>query len=379
MTLQLLANEPLTDSSTLYSRTFIDDITSITQNQTFTISAVGGFDTAEFTIMATRDELQDWFDDGLMRRIEFINPEGVQIWEGYVNRMRYSVGTLVETKTVETLFNRVYMHYAPLDFSVFPPIAGPPQDLIFDDIASQQDFGIKSLVMSGGERVTETAFNWARAALKDSKSIRKGEAVNILSQDSISIEVECLGYWHALKWLPYISIAKTGSIQAHEVIIEVLEYFNSINQGWLPQDFDWLDYNFRTERRGYSSLQSCQEVITNIINEGGLGGERWVGGFYQDRNFLYKSAEDLLGLYSEHFDLYRTLDDAGQMIFDSALGTEVKPWDMVPDRHLQTLDDLADDMYIEQITYIAPYGLTLIGGDDQRLSIYLSQKGLPSL
>ena len=338
MSLTLLANEPLTESSTLYSRTFINDITAITQNQTFTISAVGGFDTATFSIMATIDELEDWFSDGLMRRIEFINPEGVQVWEGYVSRMRYNVGTLTQTKTVETLYNRIYMHYAPLDNSVDPPIAGVPQNLIFNDIASQQDFGIKSLVMSGGEKLADTAFNWARAALKDQKDVQIGRNINVNNQNSLSIEVECLGYWHALKWLPYIPVIKTGSIQAHEVIREILEYFNNINQGWLPQSFDWLDYNFRLERRGYDSLQSCQEVIKNIINEGGLGGERWVGGFYQDRNFLYKAAEDKLGLYSEHFDLQHTLADSQQFIFDSVLGTEVKPWDMVPDRILRTLD-----------------------------------------
>ncbi len=67
------------------------------------------------------------------------------------------------------------------------------------------------------------------------------------------------------------------------------------------------------------------------------------------------------------------------MIFDSALGAEVKPWDMIPDRILRTIDDLSDDMYIEQITYRAPYSLNLVGGDDQRLSIFLKQKGLPSI
>ena len=379
MSLTILANEPLTESSTLYSRTFIDDITPNTEGHTFTTSAVGGFDTAGFTIKGTRDELQDWFDDGLMRRIEYINPEGIQAWEGYVHRMRYAVGTLVKTKTVDSLYNRIYMRYAPLDFSVFPPIAGTPQDLIFDDIASQQDFGIKSAILSGGERAADTAYNWGRTVLKEKKDIQIGETVNTASSDVLSIEVECRGYWHTLKWLPYISAAATGYIQSHEVIREVLEFFNSVNQGWLPQDFGWLDYNFAKSRRGYDSLQSCQEVIKNIIDEGGLGGERWIGGFYQDRNFLYKAAEDVLGLYSEYFDLYRSLDDPAQMIFDSVMGTEIKYWDMVPDRILRTVDDLSDDMYIEQITYREPYSLNLVGGDDQRLSVFLKQKGLPSI
>ncbi len=178
--------------------------------------------------------------------------------------------------------------------------------------------------------------------------------------------------------MPYINNT-TGTTQAHQVIEEIIRFFNDTNQGWFPLDFDWLDYNFRKERRGRDSLQSCQEVIKNIIDEGGLGGERWVGGFYQDRRFRYKDAEDKVGLYGDQLDLYRSLDDTGQMIFDSALGAEVKPWDMVPDKILRTIDDLSDDMYIEQMTFREPYGLTLVGGDDQRLSIFLKQRGLPSI
>lgn len=36
-------------------------------------------------------------------------------------------------------------------------------------------------------------------------------------------------------------------------------------------------------------------------------------------------------------------------------------------------------MYIEQVKFTEPYGLQLIGGDDQRLSIFLKQRGLPGI
>lgn len=36
-------------------------------------------------------------------------------------------------------------------------------------------------------------------------------------------------------------------------------------------------------------------------------------------------------------------------------------------------------MYIEQITFTEPYGLQLVGGDDERLDIFLTQRGLPGL
>lgn len=36
-------------------------------------------------------------------------------------------------------------------------------------------------------------------------------------------------------------------------------------------------------------------------------------------------------------------------------------------------------MYVEQVTYREPYGLQLVGGDDERLEVFLAQRGLPSL
>lgn len=336
MSLTLKAHEPLSEQG-LYAREFIDDITVNHEGYTHTISAVGGFDTAQFTLKGTRDYLDDWFEDGLMRRIELQNPEGIQVWEGYVNRMRYVVGTLTKTKTIDNMFNRIYVRFAPLDTSVSPPVASPPQTWTFDDATSQAKYGIKALVISGGERAANTVYEWGRTILKDRKNVQIGESINTSGQDSVLMELECRGYWHTLKWLPYINDV-SGRIQSHQVVEEVLRYFNSQNQGWLPMDFGWMDYNFRLSRRGADSLQSCYEVINNIVLEGGLGGERWVGGFYQNRKFVYKAAEDKLGLYSDHFDLYRSLSDPAQFIYDSATGTEVKPWDMTPDRILNTVD-----------------------------------------
>jgi hypothetical protein len=142
-----------------------------------------------------------------------------------------------------------------------------------------------------------------------------------------------------------------------------------------------MTYNSRRAKRGYDELLSCWQVIEDVIREGGSGGERWVGGFYQDRQFVYKPAEDILGLYSQGFELYQALEDPGQFIFDSALGSEVKPWDMTPDNVLFTVDSNVggdrDLMYIEQITFSESYSLDLVGEDDQRLKVFFAQRGLP--
>jgi hypothetical protein len=385
MALSLMAYEPIVQSRGLYSRDFVDDLTDKHERYNHTISAVGGFDTATFQLGGSRDYIEDWFNDGLMRRIVLYSPESIPVWEGFVSNMEMVTGSKKKTKSVDALINKVYMYYSPLNTAVSPPLELPPVTLVFDDIPSQLEFGVKSIILNGGGRTTESAFNWGRTVLRDSKDVKIGETVNTRSSDVYSLNVECLGYYHTLKWLPYVSIASSGTLPSHQVIQEVLTYFNKINSGWVSSDFGLMDYNFSTARRAYRDYdKSCWDVIEKeIIEMGGNGGERWVGGLYQNRQFVYKVAETIDGLYADEFQLYRSLKDAGQLIYDTATGTEVKPWDMLPDKVLHTVDvNVGGDrdlMYIEQIKYTEPYGLELVGGDDRRLAVFLARRGLPGL
>lgn len=390
--LSLMAYETLTQSQGLYARDFVDDLTDKHERYTHTISAVGGFDTANFLLGGSRDYLEDWFNDGLLRRIVLYNPESVPVWEGFVSGMELTTGGVRKTKSIDTLYNRVYMYYSPLDSTTDPPTETSPTVLQFDDIPSQLELGVKSIIVSGGSRSSESAFNWGRTILRESKDAKVGETVNTKSSDTYSLNVDCLGYFHTLKWLPYITPFPTnkqqinlGPLQSHIVIREVLDYFNTINGSWISQDFGLMDYNFSKARRYFSEYdKTCWDVIEKeVIDMGGMGGERWVGGLYQNRQFIYKPAETLDGLYADEFQLHRALKDPGQFIYDTATGTEVKPWDLVPDRVLHTIDvNVGGDrdlMYIEQVKYTEPYNVELVGGDDRRLAVYLARRGLPGL
>lgn len=380
--LPLIAYEPLVESGSLYGRKFVDDITDNHDNYTHIVMAVGGFDSASFSLGGTADYLKDWYDDGLSRRIVAYNPEGVPIWEGFVNRLNLSAGTLKKTKSVEGMYNRVYMRYNPLITSVSPPLEKSPVTLVLSDDESQDKWGVKSVVIPGGGRTDTTAFNWGRTVLRERKEPNTGEDVSTSAGGGYSLDVECLGYYHTLKWIPYTSTVG-GSIQAHQVIQDILRYYNTVNGGWISQDFGLMDYSFALARRGYSDLPDCWSVIESIINAGGAGGERWVGGIYQNRQMIFKAAEAIDGLYSDEYQLYRSLSDQGQFVYDVATGTEIKPWDMTPDKVLHTIDvnvgGTRDLMYIEQVRFSEPYSLELVGGDDQRLAIFLSQRGLPGL
>lgn len=332
----LLAYEPLSEQG-LYARDFLDDLTDRQDGYKHVIKAVGGYDVADFKLEGDRTFLEEWFADGLMRRVLLLNPEGLISWEGYVNRLTLTVGSLERTKTIENMYNRVYLRFTPVDTSTDPPTPSEVQTLIFDKLDSQARWGIKSFIIKGGELTHLEAYDWARTVLQVHGDVTEGENVVTTSNKDPILKVELKGYYHTLEWLPYLS-STTGNILAHQVIQEVLTYFNNINQGWLSTDFGRLDYSFRLERRGSDELKTCWDVIEGIINRGGSGGERWVGGMYQERQFDYKPAEDFQILYGEQSLLVRELGDISQRIFEEDTMMEIKPWDMLPDRILRTTD-----------------------------------------
>jgi hypothetical protein len=332
----LIAYEPLQHSGLLYAREFVDDLTAKHQNYTHTIGAVGGFEQASFVLKGDRAYLDAWFDDGLMRRVVFYNPEGAPVWEGFVEQMKYSVGTIQKTKGMKGMYNRVYMRFSPLNTATGPPIAGIPITLPYDDADSQSKWGIKSTVVNGGELTHAEAYAWAQVILRTASEPQLGETVNTQESGSPNIVVTLKGYFEVLNWVPYLSVS-LGELPAHQVVTEVLQYFNVFNSGWVSTASDWMDWNHRPERRVADEYHTCWKVITNIIKRGGYSGERWVGGFYQDRTFIYKPAEDFKTLYGEYLFYARRLNDPAQRIYDEN-GVEVRPWDVVPDRILMTVD-----------------------------------------
>jgi hypothetical protein len=283
-----------------------------------------------------RAYLDSWFDDGLMRRVVYHNPEGVPVWEGFVEKMKYSVGTIQKTKSMNGMYNRVYMRFSPLDTSAIPVTAGIPITLPYDDVDSQAKWGVKATVINGGELTHAEAYAWSQVVLRTAGEPQLGEQVNTQESGPPNIAITLKGYFEVLNWLPYLS-ASLGDLPAQQVIAEVLQYYNTINPGWISTSQDWMDWNHRPERRVAGEYNTCWKVITNIIQRGGVSGERWIGGFYQSRTFLYKPAEDFKELYGDYLFYTRRLSDPAQRIYDEN-GVEIRPWDVVPDRILMTVD-----------------------------------------
>lgn len=332
----LKAYKPITRES-LYDNNFLEDLTHNHEAYTHTISAEIGFDTATFTLKGDEDYLSDWLNNGLMRRITLQNPEGIVVWEGFVENMSLPYGSDQEKININDMVNRVYLRYKPITITGVTPTPDLATTLVVDDLDSQAIWGIKSTIIKGGEMTDESAFAWARTILTTQSIPKVTEEINTSASAVPALQINCKGYLHTLQWLPFISEI-SGDTWVHQIIKDVAIAFNTINAGWVSTDFSWMDFNFRKDRRASTELKSCLAIIKEVVLRGGLGGERWILMMMQDRRLIFKPAEDFKKLYGVTNLITRSRRDKKNRFYEEGLDTPIAPWDMLPDRILRTTD-----------------------------------------
>jgi hypothetical protein len=373
---------------------FLEDVTENSESWQHSILAVGGFNTASFTLKGTTEYLLDFFQNGLMRSVRKENPQGNSIWEGYINRMTLNYGRKIKVKSLDGLFNRILIKFSPATFTTdangnLVVIADPAQVYFFENSDSINDFGYKEAAINGGERVIQTVIDWGNSIIDDVGK-RKWEIQpdindNPFAGNEMSITVECLGWVHLLKWIHY-TITTGGRISKTALVKLVRDTFNTLNTSYFSSDDTFIEENPQLIRKGYNDLPSCWEILlggNGVANTGGSYFYRWVLGVYENRTIHYNQAKNqqLRTLYSRCSFYEADIKDTTQRIYDGCTGAEVKPWDLRPDNLIITRDETLGGEsvnYIEEATFNEPVNYTLVGGNSQRLGVALRQKGLPS-
>ena len=323
------------DGNFIYDREFLTNLTGKYEKWKHKIAALGGYKSASFTLTEEQIDLDDWWNDGLMRKLIYRNPEGVPIFEGFVSKLAYSFGTDNMTRQIQDHHNRIYMRFT----EVTPKgkaVDGDPRVIIVNDTSFQRRFGIKSKVVNGGEITADEAYAWARAELTNGARVKTGMGINVSGTSTPNIKVTVDGFYKTLEWIPYYSTSD-DEVPAHDFIKAVLAQFSTVNPGFINTDYSWMDYNFLRVRARSEDYNTCWKLINDVVNYGGLGGERWVLGLSSDRRVIYKPAETITNIYNTEGHYTRTLRDPKKRIYQEGLGV-VQPWDMLPDRIIVTID-----------------------------------------
>ena len=182
-------------TSLLSGADYLGNVTKDAGNYTHTISALGGYDSMSFTYTGTLTEVEDWFVKGLGRHI-VVYDDGLQVcWEGFVNKMTLSAGSLSITRgPLLDVANRVALVYSTVNTAVTPPIVGArAKTANANDTDSQGQWGILETILSGGGMTATTAAQVRDTYLAENKDPVSSQSISLDQGAAASIKIECAG------------------------------------------------------------------------------------------------------------------------------------------------------------------------------------------
>jgi hypothetical protein len=344
-----------------------------------TISANGGFDKMSVTLADDRISMDEWIERGVARHIEVYNSAGILCWEGFVNSVTAQLGAQsITIGPLADIGNRVSVSYAPIDTATTPYTVGETTvNTIAENDRSQAIFGIIEKVLSAG-RVTDDeadlirdTFLAERAFPETSSEITIGS-----SGGTPTLTLDCLGYWY---WTNFYVFNDTNV--STEQVDERLDDIIDAN----PNTGMYTGYSIDTNNSivpTYSDEDKfAMAHLKELLALGGATDQRYTLGCYENRYFEYREIPT--------DPKYKTnLSDQGQRIltFEGAL---VYPWDIRPAQWLFVADSLIgrytdttnfyEDpryMFVEQVSFNAPWNVTLTGSRQGTYEQLLAKLGL---
>ena len=336
-----------------------------TQQETFTLLANKGFSTANFVLTGEIDYLTDWFADGLIRDITIKGPEGQTCWNGFVSQLSLSDGGSVQVKSIESMANRVITVYRSLNTNSNPPQTNEQSTVTVNDTDSQDRYGVKVIVDSGGEATTAEATSRANSILNELSQAPVTESVQTPGSQPPSLAVQMRGYSQMADWYTYTNIG-SGTVSGDTLVKAILA---ADPNGVLSTDDTDIDSNPTQFAKDFDGKERGWKIIEEKISGSGDSsvGQVWVAGIYEGRRTIFKIREwvDTNGnplSSNKYLELERNRNDAGDLYIDQA-GREVKPWDLRPDRILTITGRPRTPMYINSVTFNAPYTVRVQGID----------------
>jgi len=336
------------------------------------IKAMGGFDVASLELKLSKSEAEQFLLNRVGSVVKFTadNPSEM-IWEGLINRIEITTGNLTIAISLDETMNdfRCLIH----DTTISPNQQGISNST-YDNLESRYkygwiigsyDFGINynSGISTATGIIRVLSENYAHPLI----SAQSGGGANF------SIKVNCLGFYHTLKYDSYELAGATIYPVSTVIGLSLFPSFGNVASAngtniWTPwswglffNDIDTSEWNVNTtvlssglRRGGQSAWDQIQKLA-----ETGSNGERWLVGIDPyDPNKGYRVA-----YYRPASTQYAYVTNA---YYDPNIytpqGNLVRAWDVRPDKWLRIRDLLpgwagtgADPRYayINEVSYDA--------------------------
>lgn len=358
---------------------FIGEITDQLSSYNHTVTAFGGYQQANFEIDDKLVKVEDWLERGLMRHIEVYDQTLTRIWEGFVNQITVTIGSLTIVRgPLMDISTRAGVMYSTIDTTVDPPIMGIRAFTNFannDDAVSK--WGRWLVIVSGGGMTADEALEVRSQFLVERSQPKTTQSFNLGGTAAPRVSVSCLGYVHRMSTYFYTN-SGAGTHNASTRIQYIIEDQPNLI---LDENHDGIDTNTIQVRVAENEFPKALDAVKAVVAQGDASDNRWLFGVYNDATPYYNQAPTTI-------QYVQRLSDEGQQFFDSN-DELVYPWQILPGKWLQFSDlligridvstDLRNDpraMFIESVQFTAPWSLQLQGGQTDTLNQKLAKMGL---
>ena len=282
--------------------------------------------------------------------------------------------------------NRVSAMYVPIiDETVDPPVLGNrTETTIAEDTVSQASYGIVEKVLSIGNTLDADADSVRDTYLNENKNPETSQQVNLSGGGGgVDMTIESAGYMDFFDLFVFNDVATPLSVELTTKILSLLTAEQAVN-GIFNTNVSHIDWNAVLTSSYEAENRTAIAILKAIIAFGDINDSRWTFGVYQDRLVYYNAMPT-------DVEYQHRLHSQNQVIFDLN-NARVEPWSVMPGRWLFMPDllsgyakdptDLRADpraLFIESVTYNAPYGLSISGAKVATLSQKLAKMGLSGI
>lgn len=227
--------------------------------------AQGGFWSCSFQLHARETILKDLFERGLGRHVEVWGDGLQQDFEGYIHELVYNLPPDQFVVTLEDMTNRMRLR------SDYDNDGITERTTLQEDADSQAQFGIKELIVSGGDVASQTVANQAAASFLALRSFPRPEArIGGASGSRPFMEVFCRGYISTLEWRLYnqtaIKLTQAASLQLGLILDASAPFIKSRD----------IDANGTEVAQFADSDRTALDLCQGIANLGDANSNRWL-------------------------------------------------------------------------------------------------------
>jgi hypothetical protein len=253
-------------------------------NEKATHRDIGGFYSGQFSVETEdREEAVRLVTLSPGRHVEFRSEKGILDWEGMIRSAEFNTGIHHVRCDLRNMANKVFTRYQPVGGGA------TVRSSTVEYAASQDRWGSKTWVLSGGEMSAPVADQRAQVYLNDvywaSPQIYSIQQAGVL-KDVLEIKFTLIGYWQVLDWAVYNQVAVAGEIAASDVVGEIIadpDVAQYISTSELETNGTLITKKYDADRRPTGILKGICGVGDSQFNP-------WISGFGPNRSFYYRQA-----------------------------------------------------------------------------------------